>query len=148
MPVDNKEEMLDYFYDLLVDASQTGDEVFAEHFYDQTRKKFGIPSFEVSNRDLWELLKKVGNAYRLIPNHALKGHLQDQRLTGERKQCWLDAGMKDYRDQNGNNPLDDYNRKVHVFTVASFQSIEDAFKSSKPNAYIEYAFRIAWLSIE
>lgn len=133
MPVDNKEEMLDYFYDLLVDASQTGDEVFAEHFYKQTRKKFGIPSFEVSNRDLWELLKKVGNAYRLIPNNAQKGRLQDQRLTGERKQCWLDAGMEDYRDQNGNNPLDDYNRKVHVFTVASFQSIEDAFKTSKPN---------------
>ena len=134
MPVDNKEEMLDYLHNLLLDASQTGDEVFAEHFYKQTRKKFAVSSFEVSNRDLWELLKKVGNAFRLLPNHAQNGHLQQARLNVEaRKERWIAAGMEDYRDDNGNNPMDDYKYRVLVFTVTSFQSIEDAFKSSKPN---------------
>jgi len=106
--------------------------VFAEVFYKETRDKFVFPD-EVSTRDLWELLKKVGKAFRLIPNNAQKGRLLDQRLTGDRKKRWLYSGMKDYLDQNGNNPLDDYNRKVHVFTVTSFQTTQDFFKGHKPN---------------
>ena len=132
MPVENKEELLDYLLSCLNDAAASGEEQIAEVYYKKTRDKF-VFSDEVSDRNLWELLKKVGKAFRLIPNNAQKGRLQDQRLTGERKQRWLDAGMEDYRDQNGNNPLDDYDRKVHVFTVSSFQKTQDIVKESKPD---------------
>ena len=90
MPVDNKEELVDFS----LMPHQTVDEVFAEHFYKQTRAKFDFPE-EVSNRDLWELLKKVGNAFRLIPNNAQNGRLQQQRLNVEaRKERWIAAGME------------------------------------------------------
>ena len=128
MPVENKEELLDYLLSCLNDAAASGEEQIAEVYY--KNKHF---SDEVSDRNLWELLKKVGKAFRLIPNNAQKGCLQDQRLTGDRKQRWLDAGMEDYRDQNGNNPLDVYDRKVHVFTVSSFQKTQDILKESKPD---------------
>ena len=95
--------------------------MFAEVFYKETREKFVFPD-EVSNRDLWELLKKVGKAFRLIPNNAQKGRLQQQRLmVHERMQRWLYAGMINYQDANGNDPLEDKNSKVYVFTVTSFQ---------------------------
>jgi len=129
MPVGNKEELHDYFLDYLKKAADTGDEMFAEVFYMQTREQFDFPE-TVANRDLWELLKKVGNAYRLLPNNAHKGCLQQQRLCVEgRKQRWLSAGMMQYRDANGNDPLQDNNSKVYVFTVTSFQSIQDTLKT-------------------
>ena len=132
MPLENKEELLDYLLSCLNDAAASGEEQVAEVYYKKTRDKF-VFSDEISDRNLWQLLKKVDKAFRLIPNNAQKGRLQDQRLTGERKQRWLDAGMEDYRDQNGNNPWDDYDRKVHVFTVSFFQKTQDILKESKPD---------------
>ena len=130
-PVSNPEELLDFFLAYLNQAAATGEEKFAEVFYKQTREKFSFPE-ETTNRDLWEWLKKVGNAFRLLPNNKQKGNLQQQRLcVSERKQRWLDEGMEGYRDQNGNNPLEDKDSKVYVFTVSSFQNT--AAVSKKPN---------------
>ena len=92
----NKEELLDYLLSCLNDAAASVEEQIAEVYYKKIRDKF-VFSVEISDRNLWELLKKVGKAFRLIPNNAQKGRLQDQRLTGECKQRWLDAGMEEYR---------------------------------------------------
>ena len=133
MPVSNKEELLDFFLAYLAKAAGTGEEMFAEVFYRQTREQFDFPE-TVANRDLWELLKKVGKAFRLLPNNAQKGCLQQQRLcVEERKERWLSAGMKDYRDANGNDPLENSNSKVYVFTVTSFQATQDALRGQAPN---------------
>ena len=133
MPVDNKEELVDFFLNYLTKAAESGEEIFAEVFYKQTRAKFDFPE-EVSNRVLWELLKKVGKAFRLIPNNAQKGRLQQQRLmVPDRMKRWCDAGMVDYVDDNGNDPLADKDSKVYVFTVSSFQTMQDVFKGQKPN---------------
>lgn len=130
-PVSNPEELLDFFLAYLTEAAATGEERFAEVFYKETREKFVFPE-ETTNRDLWELLKKVGKAFRLLPNNHQKGNLQQQRLcVSERQQRWFDAGMEGYCDQHGNNPLEDKNSKVYVFTVTSFQNT--AAVSKKPD---------------
>jgi hypothetical protein len=132
MPVCNKEDLLDFFLAYLNKAAESGEEMFAEVFYKETRDKFVLQD-EVSNRDLWELLKKVGKAFRLIPNNTLNGHFSPQRLmVKERMTRWLDAGMISYRDQNGNDPLADKDSRVSTFTVASFQTLEDSFKGTAP----------------
>ena len=133
MPVNNREELLDYLLAYLKEAAESGEEIFAEVFYKQTRAKFDFTE-DVSNRVLWEALKKVGKAFRLIPNNAQKGRLQQQRLmVPDRMKRWCDAGMVDYLDDNGNDPLADKDSKVYVFTVTSFQTIQDVFKGQKPN---------------
>jgi len=129
MPVDDKEGLLDYFFDLLQSAVKTGAEIFAEVFYKKTREKFDFPE-KFTNREIWELLKRVGKAFRLVPNHDHKGCLKQQRLCGEeRKTRWLDEGMQDYRDSNGKDPLEDTNSKVYVFTVTSFLTPQDVCMS-------------------
>ena len=76
----------------------------------------------------------MGKAFRLIPNNAQKGRLQQQRLmVPDRMKRWCDAGMVDYVDDNGNDPLADKDSKVYVFTVSSFQTMQDVFKGQKPN---------------
>ena len=75
----------------------------------------------------------MGKAFRLIPNNTLGGKFSAQRLhVPERKTRWIDAGMQDHRDQNGNDPLADKNYRVSVFTVASFQTLEDSLKGTAP----------------
>ena len=118
-PVENGMELLDYFISVLNAAVDSGEEQFIEVFYKQTRAKFSFPD-ETTNRDLWEMLKKVGVAYKLNPNNARGGTLKQDRLTGARKQRWIDAGMSDYLDENGNNPLEHDQPKVYVFTVKPF----------------------------
>lgn len=132
MLIDHQEASLDFFLDSLAKAAQSGEEIFAEVFYKQTREKFDLPE-EVSNRFLWESLKKVGKAFRLIPNNAQKGYLQQKRLmVPDRIKRWCDAGMVDYFDANGNAPLLDKDRKLYVFTVSSFLTMQDVFKGQKP----------------
>lgn len=132
MPVSNKEELLDYLLAYLKDAAESGEEKFAAVFYKETREQFTFPE-HITGGDLYELLKKVDKSFRLIPNHSHKNSkLIQQRLTGDRKQRWVDAGMQDYLDQNENNPLEEKDSKVYCFTVTPFQTAQDVFKGHKP----------------
>lgn len=47
------------------------------------------------------------------------------------KHRWLDAGMVNHKDANGNDPLADKDSRVSVFTVTSFQQISQV--SAPPN---------------
>ena len=128
-PVENGMELLDYFISVLNAAADSGEEKFAASFYKHTRAMFSFPD-ETTNRELWEMLKKVGVAFKLNPNNAKGGTLKQERLSGARKQRWIDAGMSDYLDENGNNPLEHDHPKVYVFTVKPFFAAPD-FSNNK-----------------
>ena len=128
-PVENGMELLDYFISVLNAAADSGEEQFIEVFYKQTRAKFSFPD-DTTNGELWKMLKKVGVAYKLNPNNAKGGTLKQMRLSDARKQSWIDAGMSDYLDENGNNPLEHDEPKVYVFTVKPFFAAPD-FSNNK-----------------
>ena len=122
--VENPEALLDHFIRELNAAVESGQEVFVEHFYRTTRELFVFPE-QTTNTTLWEWLKAVGKAFGMNPNqHYRNGNQQQQRLVGERLERWKDAGMSDWVDKNGNNPLDlpDDKRKCYVFKVSSLKN--------------------------
>ena len=131
-PVENADELLDHFLRVLNGAVESGEEQFAQVFYRRTRKQFVFPE-ETTDRHLWEWLKDVGRAFGMNPNQNQRGVLKQERLTGDRLQRWKDAGMSDWVDKNGNNPLDlsDADRKCHTFKVSSLKN--PATVGSKPD---------------
>ena len=68
MPVENKEELLDYLLSCLNDAAASGEKQIAEVYYKNKRDKF-VFSDEVSDRNLWELLKKVRHSVSFLTMH-------------------------------------------------------------------------------
>ena len=120
-PVENPQDLLDHFLRVLNEAVEKNEEVLVEHFYKTTRHKFTFPA-DTSNRDLWEWLKDVGKAFRMNPNQSQNGKLKQARLVGERRQRWIDLGMNDWTDKNGNNPLEETDPKCYVFNVASLKN--------------------------
>ena len=129
--VDKREAFLDYLLETLKQAAESGEEVFIQAFYRKTRERFNFPS-DVDNEDLYDWLKAVGKKYYLNPNLHKNGSLSLQRLVGDRKKRWVDAGMSDYTDKNGNNPLEkEGGGRVYLFTVAS--TVNPAAFKSKPD---------------
>ena len=67
-------------------------------------------------------MKEVGKAFRMNPNQSQNGKLKQARLVGERRKRWIDLGMKDWTDKNGNNPLEEKDPKCYVFNVVSLKN--------------------------
>ena len=129
---DCAEDVLDFFIAKL-NTDVGVDECFVEVLYKETRDKVTTLDPDIKNSELWEFFKKVGSAYQMLPNSKSGGRLKQARLSGKRQQAWIDAGMAEFINVNGEKTLEQDDPKVYVYQVASFKRPESVFSLSRPN---------------
>ena len=127
-------EVLDYLLQRLDEYCEHGEDVFMEEFYRDVMTAFPI-EFPHLKPNLFHYLVAAGNLAGKHPNQFKGSTPQQQRLTPQRYQKWCDAGLKDWKDKNGNvKQLDD---RVYTFAVTSLANKATLFSNSKPNFNIK-----------
>ena len=114
------EEVFNYLLSKLDEYCETGEEVFAEKFYKDVRNVFPNETDEVTNKTIWTWFGECGKTFKKYPNRNKNGDLENQRLSGNRWDKWVDAGMEDWTNQNGEVPEKGTGR-VQVFRVSSIK---------------------------
>ena len=96
------EEILDFLTKKLKQYSESGEDVWADAFYKEMRDAdFADAIEDLSNATLIKWLGAVGKAYKMPVNKHRNGALDKQRLTDDRWQSWVDAGLEFHTKKNG-----------------------------------------------
>ena len=123
------EVLLDFFLKRLGDAVESGCEDFCEVLYRDARDASPEGTADVTDQKLWEWFVSAGKFSKMLPNQKLRGKTEQVRMTPERMDRWIAAGMEETPDKNGN--LKGQGDRVKVFKVSSLRKPKTMF--SKPD---------------
>ena len=107
-------EILDFIIEQL-ESFKSGQEYFCDKFYEDMREAFPNEMEDVSGNKMWDYLKRVGRFIQIYPNKAT-GKVKQERLDKARWKRWLDQGLRDHIDRNGNKK--DKGDRVYVFKIS------------------------------